>query len=77
MAKHGPSVTPPHILAARPEFAREMATRRVALGMTQYQLAAKAGIAASSVAAFELGGHGLKPGPNSLRKIKAALSWTE
>jgi len=73
----GPSVTPPAILAQRPEFARSMVMRRVALGLTQHQLAEKAGIAESSIAAYEIGGHGLKPGPNSRRKIMQALGWTE
>ena len=71
----GPSATPPEVLARRPEFARQMVTRRVALGLTQEALANLAKVPYSSVAAYEVGV--VRPGPISKAKIMRALAWEE
>lgn len=71
----GPSLISAEALAHRTPFAAEMTQRRIARSWSQYDLAKAAGIPQSSVAAYEVGV--IRPGPNSLRKIKAALGWED
>ena len=63
------------MLAARAPFAREMTERRIALGLSQMDLAKLARVPQTSIAAYEIGV--IRPGPTSLSKIKAALAWTD
>lgn len=70
----GPTLIAHDALAQRPAFARDMTERRIALGLSQYDLALASGVPQSSIAAYEVGV--IRPGPNSLRKIQAALGWT-
>jgi predicted transcriptional regulator len=71
----GPALIPKDVLAARSPFAREMTERRITLGMSQMDLAKIAKVPQTSIAAYEIGV--IRPGPHSLSKIKAALSWTD
>jgi predicted transcriptional regulator len=52
-----------------------MTERRITLGMSQMDLAKIAKVPQTSIAAYEIGV--IRPGPTSLAKIKAALSWTD
>lgn len=73
MTKSGPQPVHPEVLAKRPAFAREMYERRIALNLTQREVAQRAGIPPESVAAYEVGA--INCGPNSLLKLKRALEW--
>ena len=69
----GPTLISEDVLAHRTPFAREMYSRRTARGWSQYDLAKASGVPQSSIADYEVGV--IRPGPHSLAKIKAALSW--
>ena len=71
----GPTLLSQDVLAHRTPFAREMYSRRTALGWSQYDLAKASGVPQSSIADYEVGV--IRPGPNSLGKIKAALGWAD
>jgi predicted transcriptional regulator len=71
----GPTLLSLDALAHRTPFAREMTSRRIAKGWSQYDLAKASGVPQSSIATYEVGV--IRPGPNSLRKIKAALGWAD
>lgn len=71
----GPILISQEVLAGRTPFAREMTERRLAAGLSQMDLAKKARVPQTSIAAYEVGV--IRPGPTSLSRIKAALSWTD
>lgn len=69
----GPRPPLRRVLEGRTPFARELTERRLALELTQKEVAQRAGIPPESLSAYEVGI--LRPGQVSMLKIKGALGW--
>ena len=67
----GPTLIHPDVLAARTPFARAMTERRIALFMSQPDLATATNVPGSSIAAYEVGV--IRPGPRTRAKLEAVL----